>query len=90
MPVGVLFRPDHLLQVLRPFKIRGGHTACIGEQIRNNRNAAILEKAICRRSNREVGPLDQQLGPYARRIAGRQYSIDPAEHQHIAIAFEDL
>ena len=60
--VDTFFIPSELLDVLRPLEIAHGDAAGVGENIRNDQDAAFVENLIGLRRRRSIGALDDDAG----------------------------
>ena len=78
-----MFSPEKALQVLYPLEVADGHATCIGQDIRHNRNAAIIEDMVCLWRRRTIGSLNDQTGLDAGRIFLRYLILKSGRHQHI-------
>ena len=76
--------------VLHPFEVAYRYPTCIGDNVRNQINAILLQDQICRRCCGIIGRFDNQLGFDMMGIAGMNLVVNRCGNQDIAIQLDQF
>ena len=82
--IDLILGPEETLQVLHPLEVAHRHATGIRQDIRHNRNAAIIEDTIRIWSSRSISRLNNQASPHPWCIPPRQLILQRRGYQRIA------
>ena len=82
--VNYVLSPEVAHTVLNPLKIRNRHTAGVGQNVGNYKDALLMEDFVSRRGRRTIGPFGEHLALEPIGVLGRYLIFGSRRNQHVA------